>query len=82
LLITYFMILSHALRNFYKASNREFQNHSIALISMIFSLMVGQYSQLALGPYPQEMFYLGALVFFVKMPYFEKEETSSQTLTT
>jgi len=74
LLITYFMILSHALRNFYKSSNPEFQDYSIALISMIFALMVGQYSQFAMGAYPQELFYLGALVFFIKMPYFENEK--------
>ena len=74
LLITYFMILSHALRNFYKSLNPEFQDYSIALISMIFALMVGQYSQFAMGAYPQELFYLGALVFFIKMPYFENEK--------
>jgi hypothetical protein len=75
LLITYFLILSHALHNFYRAVSPEIQNQSIALISMIFTLMVGQFSQFALGPYPEVMAYFGALVLFIKLPELDKKQT-------
>jgi len=75
LLITYFLILSHALHNFYRTVNPEIQNQSIALITMIFTLMVGQFSQFALGPYPEVMAYFGALVFFIKLPDLDKKQT-------
>jgi putative inorganic carbon (HCO3(-)) transporter len=79
LLITYFLIMSHAIHNFYRAVSLEIQNQSIALITMIFTLMVGQFSQFALGPYPQEMAYLGALVFFIKLPDLDKKTNESLT---
>ncbi len=71
LLITYYLIMSHALRKFYRAQKHELQNHSIALITLIFSLMVGQYSQFALVPCPQMFAYFGALAFFIKLQDFE-----------
>jgi len=74
LLVTYFMIISHVLHNFYRAKNPELVNHSIALIVLIFSLMVGQYSQFALGPFPQILSYLGSLVFLIKLPDLDNEE--------
>ena len=71
LLITYYLIMSHALRKFYGAVKPELQNHSIALITLIFSLMVGQYSQFSLVPCPQMFTYFGALAFFIKLQDFE-----------
>lgn len=82
LLLTYFLIMSHSLRNFYKTINSELQTHCIALIAMIFTLMVGQYSQFALGPYPQLLSYLGALVFMIKLPEFDDPEINSKPLLT
>jgi hypothetical protein len=73
MLVAYFLIISHALHNFYNASTPQLQNHSIALIILIFSLMVGQYSQFALYPYPQVISYLGALVFFMKIPALDQK---------
>lgn len=81
LLVTYFLILRHALYNFYRAISPEIQNQSIALITMIFTLMVGQFSQFALGPYPQVMAYFGALVLFIKLPDLDKQQTESLTTT-
>jgi putative inorganic carbon (HCO3(-)) transporter len=68
LLITYFMIMNYGLHNFYRTKNPELVSHSIALLTLMFSLMVGQYSQFALGPFPQILSYLGALVFLIKLP--------------
>jgi putative inorganic carbon (HCO3(-)) transporter len=74
LLLTYFLILSHSLHNFYRVTNPQIQNHSIALIAMVFTLMVGQFSQFALGPLPQVYSFFGALVIFIKMRDFDHKE--------
>jgi putative inorganic carbon (HCO3(-)) transporter len=76
-LIMYFVILSYGLLNFYKAANPELQDHSIALITMIFSLMVGQYSQVAMGSAPGVFLYFGSLVFFLKMSHFDNKQINS-----
>jgi hypothetical protein len=77
LLITYFMIMSNGMHYFYQSKNIEFQNQTIGLLVMLFSLMVGQYSQIAIGFFPQELYILGAMVIFVKLPFLENEEINS-----
>jgi putative inorganic carbon (hco3(-)) transporter len=74
LLISYFIIMTYGLNNYYKAKNPEIQNHYIALLTLIFTLMVGQYSQLAMNMEPQVYFYLAALIFFIKLPNYDKKE--------
>ena len=64
LLISYFVIMRFALIKFYAAQDPEIQNQCIALITLIFTIMVGQYAQFAMGIEPQIYFYLGTLIFF------------------
>jgi hypothetical protein len=80
LLVTYFMIMSNALKIFYRLKKPELMDHSIALIVMMFSLMVGQYSQFALGPFPQLLSYLGALVFLIKLPDLDNTDKSQKQI--
>ncbi len=78
LLISYFVIMQYGLNKFYKARDPEIQNQSIALLTMIFTLMVGQYSQFAMGIEPQIYFYLGTLIFFLKLPDYDKNKFHEQ----
>lgn len=77
LLVTYFMIMNHGLNNFYRLKNPDLINHSMALLAMLFSLMLGQYSQIAIGPYPQICSYLGTLVLLIKLPELDNHQTTS-----
>jgi len=74
LLVSYFIIMSYGLNNYYQVRKTEIQNHYIALLTLIFTLMVGQYSQLAMNMEPQVYFYLAALLFFIKLPNYDKKE--------
>ncbi len=71
LLFCYYLFLRSGIKNFYRARNLEIQNHCIALVTMVFTLMVGQYSQIALVLEPGIFYFLGALVFFIKLPNYD-----------
>jgi O-antigen ligase/polysaccharide polymerase Wzy-like membrane protein len=79
MLISYFVIMRYGLNNFYKARDPEIQNQCIALLTLIFTLMVGQYSQFAMGIEPQIYFYLGTLIFFLKLPDYDKKKSHDET---
>ena len=72
LLICYYLFLRLGIKNYFRLQNPEVQNHAIALVVMIFSLMVGQYSQIAIGVDPETFYFLGTLVIFIKLPDYDK----------
>jgi len=74
LLVCYYLFMRTGIKNFYRTRNPEIQNHSIALVTMVFTLMVGQYSQIALVLEPGIFYFLGALVFFIKSPNYDHIE--------
>ena len=78
LLICYYLFLRLGIKNYFRSQNPEVQNHAIALVVMVFSLMVGQYSQIAMGVDPETFYFLGTLVIFIKLPIYNKT-TLSQT---
>ncbi|HVM89342.1 MAG TPA: O-antigen ligase family protein [Puia sp.] len=77
LLVTYSMIVIQGLKNFYRSKNPELMAHCIAFMSLLFSLYLGQYSQLAIGAKPEIYYYLGAFVFLIKLPEFDNHQITS-----
>jgi putative inorganic carbon (hco3(-)) transporter len=78
LLISYFIIMRFGLNKFYAIRDPEIQNQCIALLTLIFTIMVGQYSQFAMGIEPQIYFYLGSLIFFLKLPDYDKKKLQNE----
>ncbi|HLY72174.1 MAG TPA: hypothetical protein VKR53_20715, partial [Puia sp.] len=61
------------IKNYFQVHDPDLKNHAIALIIMLFTLMVGQYSQIAMGIDPQTFYFLGTLVIFIRMPVYDKK---------
>ncbi|MEP6747135.1 MAG: O-antigen ligase family protein [Bacteroidota bacterium] len=70
--ILYFFILYRGITGFYDSQRQEIKTLYIAFTVCIFSLVVGQYSQLAISTYPQYLFYLATLVIFYKLKEYDK----------
>jgi putative inorganic carbon (hco3(-)) transporter len=70
--IFYFFILYRGIIGFYDSRRSEIKTLYIAFTVCIFSLVVGQYSQLAISQYPQYLFFLATLVIFYKLKEYDK----------
>ena len=80
LLICYYLFLRTGIKNYYRLQDPEIRSHVISLIIMLFTLMVGQYSQVAMGIDPQTFYYLGTLVIFIRMPVYDKQISQQEPL--
>ncbi|MEP7278934.1 MAG: O-antigen ligase family protein [Bacteroidota bacterium] len=79
-LILYFLILYRGITGFYDSRKGEIKTLYIAFTVCIFSLVVGQYSQLAISQYPQYLFYLATLVIFYKLKEYDTKNPEDYTL--
>ncbi len=70
-IIFYFIILMRGINGFYDSRKEEIKTMYIAFTVCFFSLVVGQYSQLAISQYPQYLFYLATLVIFYKLKEYD-----------
>ncbi len=70
-MILYFFILYRGITGFYDSQNAEIRTLYIAFTVCLFSLVVGQYSQLAISTYPQYLFYLASLAIFYKLKEYD-----------
>ena len=77
-ILFYFIILYSGITGFYNSRREEIKTYYIAFTVCFFSLVVGQYSQLAISQYPQYLFYLATLVIFYKLKEYDTKnpETS------
>ncbi len=84
MLAFYFVVLRTGIRSFYKARDSELKTIIAATLVYLFSIMAGQFSQLAFYFYPSVLFIYAALAFLLKMNYFgvEKHEAKGVTLQT
>jgi putative inorganic carbon (HCO3(-)) transporter len=71
-ILLYFFILYRGITGFYDSKRQEIKTYYIAFTVCFFSLVVGQYSQLAISQYPQYLFYLATLVIFYKLKEYDK----------
>jgi len=81
--VFYFIILQTGISGFYNARKKEIKTLYISFTVCFFSLVVGQYSQLALSQYPLYLFYLATLVIFYKLKEYDTKnpETNGQITT-
>lgn len=79
-LIFYFVILRTGIYYFYRVTNPEIKAVYVACLVAVFSLMVAQFSQGAIGQYPSILFMLSAQAIFLKLyrydPSGKKEKES------
>ncbi|PWT75996.1 MAG: hypothetical protein C5B59_07585 [Bacteroidetes bacterium] len=73
LLLFYFIALRQCIRNFYRSRQAEIQNYYIALLVMLFTMFVAQYSQMALIQYPIIYYFHAALIIIIKLIDYDSE---------
>jgi putative inorganic carbon (hco3(-)) transporter len=78
LLLTYLIVMRQGIRNFYRARDSEIAGHYIALLVMLFSILVGQYAQMAISQYPILLYYYAFLVVFYKLIQYDSPETNNE----
>jgi putative inorganic carbon (hco3(-)) transporter len=69
----YFIVLQRGITGFFDSRKQEIKTLYMAFTVCIFSLVLGQYSQLAISQYPQNLFYFAALVIFYKLKEYDKK---------
>ena len=76
-LIFYYLVLRTGIKHFYRCRAPEIRMWYIAVISMLLSLMVGQFSQIVIGQYPTILFYYPAIVILIKLSKYEQTNMST-----
>jgi putative inorganic carbon (hco3(-)) transporter len=82
-LIFYGILLIRGIYGYFHSQNPTIKTWYIAITTCLFTLMVGQYSQIAIGPYPQILFYIGSLIVLYKLEMYDHhhvEENNSNTV--
>jgi len=74
-ILLYFFILYRGVIGFYDSRRAEIKTYYIAFTVCFFSLVVGQYSQLAISQYPTYLFYLATLVIFYKLKEYDTKKS-------
>lgn len=76
LLAFYYVILRTGIRYFYRVRDPELKTLYAANLVAVFSLMVAQFSQMAIGQYPSVLYFYSALAIFLKLHLYDtpKEE--------
>jgi hypothetical protein len=78
-LIFYFLFLKQGVIGFYQARQPGIKNIYIALTVCLFSLVVGQFSQIAIAQYPLILFYYAAIVIIIKLIHYDEPYTETTT---
>lgn len=71
LLIYYFVILRTGIRYFYRVRDPDNKAIYVANLVSVFSWMVAQFSQLAIGQYPGVLYFYSALAIFLKLHLYD-----------
>lgn len=66
-LILYFVVLRKGVYHFYRVNDPRLKALYAAFLVAVFSLMVAQFSQIAIGQYPSILFLFTALAIFLKL---------------
>jgi len=67
----YFIFMRIGIRGYFHAVDPRIKTLYIAITICLFSLLAGQYSQLAIAPYPQILFYFTALIILYKLKNYD-----------
>jgi len=74
LLIFYYVILRTGIRYFYRVRDPDLKSIYAANLVSVFSLMVAQYSQMAIGQYPNVLYFYSALAIFLKLHLYDSQK--------
>jgi hypothetical protein len=78
MMIFYFVILRTGIRYFYRTRDPDIRTCYAANLASIFSLMMAQYSQMAIGQYPSVLYFYGALAIFLKLHLYDSPKAEAK----
>lgn len=70
-LLFYFIFLRQGIAGFFNTQNSEIRTWYVALTVCMLTLVVGQYSQIAIAAYPQILFYFPAIIILHKLKKYD-----------
>lgn len=76
-MIFYFVILRMGIKYCYRVRDPDIKTLYIVSLVYIFTMMVAQFSQSAMGQYPSYLFYLGATVLLIKLRQYDNTAIES-----
>jgi hypothetical protein len=79
LLAFYFVVMRVGFRSFYRVNDPEIRTYYIGLLVMIFSLLVAQYSQMAITQYPVVLYFYATMIIFIKLADFDIKDQPENT---
>ena len=77
LLIFYYVILRTGIRYFYRVRDPDLKTLYAAHLVCIFSLLVAQFSQMAIGQYPNVLYFYSALAIFLKLHLYDSSKADA-----
>jgi putative inorganic carbon (hco3(-)) transporter len=80
LLFFYFVFMRVGYRSFYRVKDPEIRTYYIGLLVMMFTLLVAQYSQMAITQYPIVFYFYAAMIIFIKLADFDKSGQPVKTI--
>lgn len=72
LLIFYYFILRTGIKNFYRVKDHYIKTLYVANLVSIFTLLVAQFSQQAIGQYPSVLYFYAGLALLLKLHQFDR----------
>ncbi|ATL48456.1 hypothetical protein COR50_15510 [Chitinophaga caeni] len=69
----YFIILQTGIHHYYRSRSPEIRSYYVAIVAGIFSMVVANYAQVAIGQIPGAFMFYGSLAMLVRLRAFDKE---------
>ncbi|RAJ06938.1 O-antigen ligase-like membrane protein [Chitinophaga skermanii] len=74
--ILYFIVMQTGIRQYYRTRNPELRTYYLAIMVNIFSMIIANYAQVAIGQIPGAFMFYGSLAMIIKLRSFD---TNTQT---
>jgi putative inorganic carbon (HCO3(-)) transporter len=81
LLMLYYIILRKGIKHFYRVRDPDVKTLYAAHLLCVFSLFIAQFSQLAIGQYPNGLYFYSAMAIFMKLHTFDSSSKIEETTT-
>jgi len=79
MLISYYLFLRTGIKHFYRVRDHYIKTLYVACMVSIFTLLVAQFSQQAIGQYPSVLYFYAALAMLMKLHKFDRHKQTEAT---
>ena len=80
LLIFYYFVLRAGIKYFYRVKDPYIKTLYVANLVSIFTMMVAQFSQQAIGQYPSVLYFYAGIALLLKMQQFDRNVKTTETI--